>query len=83
MPIAFNRAIFEVPKAICMKQVTLKVEDDKLSFFLELVENLGFVQLEDSKEEIVNNLKTGFEEMNLYKQGKLETTPLDEFLNEL
>lgn len=83
MPIAFNRAIFEVPKAICMKQVTLKVEDDKLSFFLELMENLGFVQLEDSKEEIVNNLKTGFEEMNLYKQSKLETTPLDEFLNEL
>ena len=66
-----------------MTQVILKVKDDKLSFFLELVENLGFVEIEDSKEAIMNNIKNGFEEMNLHKQGKLEATPIDEFLNEL
>ncbi len=66
-----------------MKQVTVKVNDDKLSFFLELVENLGFAEVEDSKEAILDNLKNGFEEMNLHKQGKLETTPIDEFLDEL
>jgi hypothetical protein len=69
-----------------MKQVTLKIPDSKYAFFLELVDNLGFVQLEekgDSKEEIIANLKEGFKEMKLYKEGKLKGTPLKDFLDEL
>jgi hypothetical protein len=72
-----------------MKQVTLQIPDKKYPFFMELVKNLGFakeVELEEdepSKEEIINNLKRGFEEMQLIKQGKLKTTPLKDFLNEL
>ncbi len=56
---------------------------------MELVKNLGFakeVELEGdepTKEEIINNLKRGFEEMRLIKDGKLKTTPLKDFLNEL
>lgn len=71
-----------------MKQVTLQIPDKKYPFFMELVKNLGFAKqveaVEDSsKEEIINNLKKGFEEMQLIKKGTLKTTPLNEFLNEL
>ena len=54
---------------------------------MELLKSLDFVQVEevegDSKEEIVANLKQGFKELNLYKQGKLKTTTTQDFLNEL
>ena len=53
---------------------------------MELVHNLGFVKPYDdgdTKEEIIANLKQGFREMELYKEGKLEGTPLKDLLNEL
>ncbi len=36
-----------------------------------------------SKEDILSNIKRGFEEMKLIKKGKLKTTSLNDFLNEL
>ena len=69
-----------------MKEVTLRIPDHKYSFFMELVHNLGFVKPEDdgdTKEEIIANLKQGFREMELYKEGKLQGTPLKDLLNEL
>ena len=71
-----------------MKKVTLQIPDKKYPFFMELVKNLGFAKqveaVEDSsKEDIITNLKKGFEEMQLIKKGTLKTTPLNEFLNEL
>ena len=70
-----------------MKQVILNIKEAKYQFFMELVKNLDFVQLKeddgDSKEEIISNLKQGFKELKLYKQGKLKTTPAKEFLDEL
>lgn len=68
-----------------MKQVTLNIPDNKYSFFMEVVTNFDFVQVDDgdSREEIISNLKEGFKELELYKKGKLKTTPAKEFLNEL
>ena len=69
-----------------MKQVTLNIKDGKFQFFMELVKNFDFVQVDsdgDSKEEIIDNLKQGFKEMKLYKEGKMEGTPLKDLLNEL
>ena len=69
-----------------MRQVTLHVENDKYQFFMELMSSLNFVQIEedqeDSKEEIIENLKQGFQEMKYYKD-KSKGTPLKDFLNEL
>ena len=74
------------PTIAAMKQVTLHVENDKYQFFMELISNLNFVQIEedqeDSKEEIIENLKQGFQEMK-YKEGKSKGTLLKDFLNEL
>lgn len=71
-----------------MKQITLNIPDNKVLFFMELVNNLGFVKNVETddvptKEQILDNIKAGLEEMKLIKQGKLKTTSLNDFLNEL
>lgn len=70
-----------------MKQVILQVKDGKYKFFMELIRSLDFVQIEenreDTKEEVLANLKQGFQEMKLHKEGKVKGTPLEDFLDEL
>lgn len=69
-----------------MKEVTIKIPENKYTFFMELVKSLGFVQVEeeeDTKEEVIANLRQGFKEMELIKQGKLKGTPFNDFLDEL
>lgn len=71
-----------------MKQITLNIPDNKVPFFMELVNSLGFVKKvetddEPTKQQILDNIKAGFKEMELIKQGKIKTTPLKDFLNEL
>lgn len=71
-----------------MKEITLKIPNKEYPFFMKLIKNLGFVKVEsvddgDSKEDIIKNLKKGFEEMKLYKEGKKKGTPIEEFLDEL
>ena len=73
-----------------MKHVTLYIPDNKYPLFMELARSIDFIKKieeeeseEPSKEEVIRNLKRGFEEMQLIKKGKLKTTPLKDFLNEL
>jgi len=69
-----------------MKEITIKVPENKYTFFMELIESLGFVQVReegDAKEEVIANLREGFKEMELIKQGKSKGTPLNDFLDEL
>jgi hypothetical protein len=68
-----------------VKHISLKIKDEKYKFFMELVQSLDFVELDegDSKEEIIANLKEGFKEMKAFKEGKVKGTPLQDFLNEL
>ncbi len=71
-----------------MRHITVYTTDNEYSHFLELVKNLHYVKKieldnEPSKEDIVENIKEGFKEMKLIKQGKLKTTSLNDFLNEL
>jgi hypothetical protein len=71
-----------------MRQVTIYTTDKEYNHFVELAKNLHYVKKietdeEPAKEAIFNNLKKGFEEMKLIKKGKLKTTSLNDFLNEL
>jgi hypothetical protein len=69
-----------------MQEIRLKIADNKFQFFMELVKNLDFVQIDnigDSKNAIMTNIKKGLEEVKLAKQGKLKTTSAKDFLNEL
>jgi len=71
-----------------MRHVTIYTTDKEYSHFLELAQNLHYVKKietdeEPTKEEIISNLKKGFEQMQLIKKGKAKTTSLNDFLNEL
>lgn len=71
-----------------MRHVTVYTTEKKYNHFIELAKNLHYVKKietdeEPTKVEIINNLKQGFEELKLIKKGKLKTTSIDDFLNEL
>lgn len=71
-----------------MRHVTIYTTEKEYNHFLELAKNLHYVKKietdeEPTKQEIVENLKQGFEELKLIKKGKLKTTSIDDFLNEL
>ena len=70
-----------------MKQITINVPDNKYSFFLELVKNLGLEKVKeepvDTSQEALKGLEQGFREVKLIQEGKMKGTPLKEFLDEL
>lgn len=71
-----------------MRHVTVYITDKEYGHFIELAQNLHYVKrvVTDegpTKEDILDNLKAGFEEVRLYKNGKLKTTPAKSFLDVL
>jgi len=70
-----------------MKQITLNIPEDKYSFFLELVENLGLEKVKEEQieagQEVIEGLEQGFKEVKMIQEGKMKGTPLKKFLNEL
>lgn len=71
-----------------MRQVKIYTTDKDYNHFLELAKNLHYVKKieiddESTSQDIISNLKRGFEEMVLIKKGQLKTTSAKDFLNEL
>ena len=70
-----------------MKEITLRIPENKFQFFMELIKSLSFVSIKDkegdSKEEIIANLNSGFSEIKKIKDGTLQTISAKEFLGEL
>jgi len=70
-----------------MKQIILNIKESNYLFFMELINNLDFVEIEDdagdSKEEIILNLTQAFKDLKDYKEGKLKTTSAKAFIDEL
>lgn len=71
-----------------MRHVTIYTTDKEFSHFVELAKNLHYVKKietdgEPIKEEILENISAGLEEVKLFKKGKLKTTLAKDFLNEL
>lgn len=71
-----------------MRHVTIYTTDKEYSHFVELAKNLHYVKKietdeEPDKDAILENIKTGLQEMQLFKKGKLKTTSAKDFLNEL
>ena len=68
--------------------VTVYTTDKEYNHFVELAKKLHYVKKietdeEPNKEHIFDNIKAGLKEMQLFKKGKLKTTPAKDFLNEL
>ncbi|MBK8807993.1 MAG: hypothetical protein IPO21_15635 [Bacteroidales bacterium] len=69
-----------------MQRIVLDVPDNKINFFMELVNNLGFKnvkKLSDKQKEFVDDLKSSLNEVELHRQGKVKLQSAKDFLNEL
>lgn len=70
-----------------MKQITINIPDNKYSFFLELIKNLGLEKVKEepveASQEALEGLEQGFKEVKLIQEGKMKGTTLEEFLDEL
>ncbi len=80
-----NRTIKQKNK---MRHVTVYTTDKEYNHFVELAKNLHYVKKIETDEDIerdnvLNNIKAGLEEVRLFKKGKLKTTSAKDFLNEL
>lgn len=67
-------------------KVLLDIEDSKVAFVMELLENLSFVKtkpLTNFKAEVLEGVKEAVEEMRLIKEGKLKGIPAKDLLDEL
>ncbi len=71
-----------------MRHVKVYTTDKEYNHFIELAKNLHYVKKIETdeapgKEDLVQNIKAGLEELRLFKKGKLKTTSAKDFLNEL
>ncbi len=69
-------------------KVVLDIKDSKADFFMELVNNLGFVkkieaEKEPTKKQILQELKQAVVELRLIEEGKIKARPAKELLDEL
>ncbi len=70
-----------------MKQVILNIPDKDYPFFLQVVENFHFVQIEKetkrSYQEIIEGAEEAFEPKKQYNHGKLKLISAKDLLNEV
>jgi hypothetical protein len=69
-----------------MQRIVLDIPDNKINFFMELVNNLGFKNVEkltNKQKEFVDDLKSSLNEVELHQQGKKKLQSAKAFLNEL
>lgn len=69
-----------------MQRVVLDIPDNKINFFMELINNLGFKKvkrLSSEQKEFVDDLKDSLNEVELHRQGKIKLQPARDFLHEI
>jgi hypothetical protein len=69
-----------------MQRLILDIPDNKIDFFMELINNLGIKKvkrLTGKQKEFVDDLKHSLEEVEQQRQGKIQLQPARDFLNEL
>ena len=78
-------------KSTSLRKVTLHIPESNYPFFMELIKKLKFVKkIEDeyeekapSKQEVLESIKAGLEEVRLFKKGKLKLKTAKQLLDEL
>jgi hypothetical protein len=68
-----------------MQRVVIDIPDGKINFFMELLNNLGFKNVEklsNNQMEFVDDLKNSLSEVELHRQGKIKLQSAKDFLNE-
>ena len=71
------------------KHISLEVPGSQYRFVLKLLKSLPFVRVQDEPklnpeaQRIYDNVAQGFRELKLMQEGKLQTRPLQDVLDEL
>jgi inorganic pyrophosphatase len=69
-----------------MQRIVIDIPDNKLSFFMELVNNLGFKkvkQISQGQKQFIDDLQHSLEQVKQHQEGKIKLQPAKDFLNEL
>jgi ethanolamine utilization protein EutP (predicted NTPase) len=69
-----------------MQRIIIDIPDNRINFFMELLNNLGLKKvrrLSDEDKEFVDDLKQSLEEVEKHRQGKIKLQSARDFLNEL
>lgn len=73
-----------------MKNITVTIPDNKINFFIELVQNLGFkinemqeAKLKPEQKEFVEDLKNAMSQVDLHLKGEIKLNSAKDLLNEL
>jgi len=67
-------------------KVLLEIKDNKALHLMEVLKSLDYISIKKVEKEhssALDNIKAGLEEVRLFKEGRLKTTPAEEFLDEL
>ena len=81
----FRKNTYLCIKIIKMAALKLNIEDNKLAFFMELIQNFDFIQIEDEDSDVAirQNIKQGWQEIKMIENGTLKAKPIAALLNEL
>jgi len=69
-----------------MQRVVIDIPDNKFSFFMDLVDNLGFKkvnQVSKEQQQFLDDLQHSLDQVKKHQQGKIELQSAREFLDEL
>lgn len=69
-----------------MQRVVIDIPDNKINFFMELINNLGFrkvKKLSRDQKEFIDDFKRSLKEVKQHEQGELELESARDFLDEL
>lgn len=67
-------------------KILLEIQDNKVSFFMELLKNFRFIKAKPITSEnakLLEEIEEAVKNMNLVNEGKLKARPVEELLNEL
>ena len=67
-------------------KVILDIKDNKAAFVMELLKNFSFVKakpITKEKAQLIEEIKEAVDNLNMVKQGKMKTKPLNDLLSEL
>ena len=82
-------SIYKINKGDIKMQIAVNFQNEtiaqKVLWMLEHFKNDGVevIKLDNTDDEVINNFKAGLNEIHLINQGKLNSRPVQEFLNEL
>jgi hypothetical protein len=69
-----------------MARLVIDIPDNKVSFFMELIKNLGIKRvqkLSDKQKSFVDDLQHSLEQVKQHQDGKIRLQSAEDFLNEL